>query len=269
MRDSKKTKSLIDNIRNNSDRQTIREKRNYLVFGDGGKSVVSVSESPRKLEAFGRSMVYSAKTGKPMPSTHDNMRLLVASKFVELGLDIDKIGTTILDAMDATNAAGREDHNVRLKASQLALTALGIIGAREPAKQEEPDTMRIVEGDISGLAPGQIISTFMGKVRAASSRGSVRPEDVKFSDSDIEELGGISKAAVGEMKEHDIELGVHIRPGSRIDKLSVFVHEAQSNTEKRADDVDLDFQMSENEEYQGYSDATAYELTNEAFGVQP
>lgn len=235
MASKKGNPSIIERFRNNPDRLAVREKRNFLVFGEGGESVVSVSETPRKVESFVRSMVYSSKTGRPMGKQQDNMRMLVASKFVEKGLNIDAIADVLLDATQATNHKGLPDHPTRLKSAQLALTALGVIGPKDATQVEEPPTMILVEADIENKTPNQVIAGFMAKVRGASSKGNVREEDVNFSDSDLEELGAVSRAAVGETTEHDVDLGVHVRQGSRIDKLGVKVYEDESRTTNRAE----------------------------------
>ena len=182
-----------------------------------------------------------------MGKQQDNMRMLVASKFVEKGLNLDAIADVLLDATHATNHKGLPDHPTRLKSAQLALTALGVIGPKDATQIEEPPTMILVEADIENKTPNQVIAGFMAKVRGASSKGNVREEDVNFSESDLEELGAVSRAAVGETAQHDVDLGVHIRQGSRIDKLGVKVYEDDTRTTNRAESI-FGSQTSEDEE---------------------
>jgi len=228
--------------RRSKQRILARTRRNYIVFG-GDDSIVSVTETPTKVEAFQRSMIHSAKTGKPMATKFDNIKALMMSKFDEQGVTPESMIGVVKGAMEATvpvrgSKEGETipDHKTRLDATKLAFTAVGIIGNNGP-QTSEPETIILTESDLVGKTPKQVISSMMSKVRASAAKGS--PDDLEnvFTDDDIEALGGFSKAAIGEMEEHDIDLGVRTREGSKVNKIAIEVEPPFNLTESVAEDV--------------------------------
>lgn len=171
----------------------------YVVTEDGQPTGEVLSTSDSKLSKVVASALSDSKTGKPtrtrpnLRETQDVLRLAILSKTG----GIVGIVETLEDARTRAYLPNsmEPDHRVRLKAAEVELRLMGLMGTEAAAAVEEAkgDTSLYTESD-DGSSAADRKADFLRRVRAKQMQ--CEPEEVKFELNE-KELEALSPVSVG------------------------------------------------------------------------